>query len=766
MSLLEIEIYAARGESLADISRRTGAYGVGPYDSDSVALQKFATAFAAVALATSPGIKGDPGSAGEGFATVAALATAGNAAGDRDDAYLTEAGREGKWVFSASDLSAFVAVDAGQALFIAKDSDATGATGAWVRVVDGPGKATWAGAMSAEAMERMANAGIPGGLSGDMLVETAPYPTATGLVLDNASIRNTNATSLSVNDYKQTALSVGFMAGQATYDATPDAVSAYSTDRRTLTLPAGEGAKYVVGDPVLVHGATVMDVASGASTLRFPRNFRWTWVVDKSADTITLDSPVPADVIGDGPFVVFQTNEIDATAYVSGDRTPANFHVVRDWVLRNVRLASDKGDPMKWGGAINLRASDLYVEGRHGLSLNAMQDCLFERIHGRFWRAAIECAQNSRGTTIRGVRLWQEDSSAKYGGGSDQSTFIQHLGENSRDVLVDDCVVHADFNNSNANAIIFGAGHNLSVRNFYYSLARYTGSLVGFSSGDAAGKTERMGLESGEIRGGASVQYFQFRTLSGVSTKECFLRDVRFTGAVSVRAGIVEGIEGGEIVGVKCDAGALLFNGATTGWTIERNHFPGGFQSLTQTILNSNLIRDNTSDVSLRFEAAAIVSQAVAVVSATAANTLYQRLAVAAGDLQTLDEVHLRVEAYAAGLTGSHTRHIRVVATFGAAAPVEVIDLTETEYAAAEFVEVVLLVQNFAFMTALVRWGNSTGVHAKYVNLGPGNLNTAGLNLDVEIWGDSGTSTVVTEFVAAAQKVGMRNVPVLRGARP
>lgn len=77
------------------------------------------------------GEKGDPGSPGAGFATRSAMA--GFAATHLDDAYLTEQGREGWFVFIASDLSAQVTLDTFQAKYVAPTSDTDGSSGAWVR---------------------------------------------------------------------------------------------------------------------------------------------------------------------------------------------------------------------------------------------------------------------------------------------------------------------------------------------------------------------------------------------------------------------------------------------------------------------------------------------------------------------------------------------------------------------------------------------------------------------------------------------------------
>lgn len=62
--------------------------------------------------------------------------------------YLSETGREGWFVFDASDLSAKVAIDTAQGIYVAKSTDATGASGAWVRRYSGPVSVRWFGAVA------------------------------------------------------------------------------------------------------------------------------------------------------------------------------------------------------------------------------------------------------------------------------------------------------------------------------------------------------------------------------------------------------------------------------------------------------------------------------------------------------------------------------------------------------------------------------------------------------------------------------------------
>jgi hypothetical protein len=61
-------------------------------------------------------------------------------------AYLAESGRSGCFVFDPSDLATKVAADPAQGILVAPLSDATGASGAWVRRFDGPVNVRWFGA--------------------------------------------------------------------------------------------------------------------------------------------------------------------------------------------------------------------------------------------------------------------------------------------------------------------------------------------------------------------------------------------------------------------------------------------------------------------------------------------------------------------------------------------------------------------------------------------------------------------------------------------
>lgn len=58
---------------------------------------------------------------------------------------LAEPGREGLFVFDGSNLSAKVAADPYQGMYVPVSSDQSGASGAWVRKADGPVQASWFG---------------------------------------------------------------------------------------------------------------------------------------------------------------------------------------------------------------------------------------------------------------------------------------------------------------------------------------------------------------------------------------------------------------------------------------------------------------------------------------------------------------------------------------------------------------------------------------------------------------------------------------------
>lgn len=86
-----------------------------------------------------------PGPAGDVAKVVDRAALAAVVASANLTRYLIEPGREGIFVFSAANLSAIVAIDTRQGVYIAPSSDITGASGAWVRQYEHNVHVSWFG---------------------------------------------------------------------------------------------------------------------------------------------------------------------------------------------------------------------------------------------------------------------------------------------------------------------------------------------------------------------------------------------------------------------------------------------------------------------------------------------------------------------------------------------------------------------------------------------------------------------------------------------
>jgi hypothetical protein len=102
-------------------------------------------------------LKGLPGSPSAGAYASRAAIQALNSVG-LDNVLLTEPGREGFFVFDASNLTAKVALDPGQGIYVPPASDTTGAHGAWVRKFSGPADLSWFGPGTADDTARIQGA--------------------------------------------------------------------------------------------------------------------------------------------------------------------------------------------------------------------------------------------------------------------------------------------------------------------------------------------------------------------------------------------------------------------------------------------------------------------------------------------------------------------------------------------------------------------------------------------------------------------------------
>lgn len=89
----------------------------------------------------------DGAGAGGGSIEAASRSALAAASPSRGPAMLTEAGREGLFVFDGSNFSAKVGSDPRQAIYIAPASDPTGTSGCWVRKHEGDIRPEWFGAV-------------------------------------------------------------------------------------------------------------------------------------------------------------------------------------------------------------------------------------------------------------------------------------------------------------------------------------------------------------------------------------------------------------------------------------------------------------------------------------------------------------------------------------------------------------------------------------------------------------------------------------------
>ena len=110
--------------------------------------------------------------------------------------YLAEPGREGMFVFDASNLTARVAADPGQGLYVAPASDPSGISGAWRRKAEGPMNVKWFGALGngvaddTLAIQRAINVAGLVGWPKSILV---PTPAAAGFYKCNGQLNCTAA---------------------------------------------------------------------------------------------------------------------------------------------------------------------------------------------------------------------------------------------------------------------------------------------------------------------------------------------------------------------------------------------------------------------------------------------------------------------------------------------------------------------------------------------------------------------------------------------
>jgi hypothetical protein len=352
-----------------------------------------------------------------------------------------------------------------------------------------------------------------------------------------------------------------------------------------------------------------------------------------------------------------------------------------------------------------------------------------------------------------------EDASTKFGGGDDTAGFFLSIGENSAECVFEDFRINSGPNNATSgSACILASGRRNAVRNSTLVFPAHTGDGLAIRSNATDGNPSvDCGYDNVEVQLPVGRRFFTAAD-SGAGVTRAYFRNLRCFGAVTSRAGDVQGDQG-VVENVWCESGGFRLFDPCTNWRIENNYFPDGFESLSRAALNANIIRNNESDASRRIAAAAIVNTAQNTVTTTTANAVEYSMAIAPGDLASLDEVHVRLAGTAGG-GGANVRHVRVTCSIDGTTEVEVAHLTTTLNGDSWAVEGTMEVQSNSVIHASFRQHTEGGGATLDSRLTKGDLAGEGLTLTVQIWTENSGSILVQLVKIAGQKAGMHNVPV------
>jgi hypothetical protein len=519
---------------------------------------------------------------------------------------------------------------------------------------------------TAASLEALAaeSAVITGYAGATHTVETAPYLARSNLVIhgNGATLKNTNQTGLDTDEWVSSALFLGTSILRGT-----DALPYYpiTSTRGPMLVSTGNGDKFAVGDPVVVRGA------SGYTADDFvPRNSLRAIVCAQTADTITLDRMLPAELLADRPEIANARAGADFSPFRGA---PQYYLSIRPNVA-NLTLASDIGAGLNLFGVIDGVFRDIRSVGRNGLVANALQDCLVDRLRFQAWRKGIEMSEGSYGTIVRNVRGSLSDASERYGGASDAPPFFIGINENSEQCTIEDIHFDSGPNDLGAtcNACQLASGRKNGIRDFDFRFPAHTGVALSIQSNGTAGNSaDEMTYERGQVYAPACKTFLTFSD-GGAGLDKPRAIDLEFTGILADRAVTIGGTNG-LMERCRYESGDVSFAPAVTGWRIQGNEFNGsftfpatfannrivgnyikkGFTNLTGTLLKNNVIADNESDASRRLSAAAVVVDAQSAnITATLPNTAYQTAVFAAGDLAVGDRIIIYSRLTAGGNGG------------------------------------------------------------------------------------------------------------------
>jgi hypothetical protein len=600
-------------------------------------------------------------------------------------------------------------------------------------------------------------------------VDTAPYLRRQGLIIrgNGAELRNVNQTPLDVDHNVNVALPLGVSMVWDTPLLTYFAVQ--GANGSALTLPTGAGASFAPGDLVVLHGALTYPGPGNAYEVY--RNYLRARIVEVAGDAVVLDRAPPAQLLADSP-VIGNT----ANAHQTGLPGYPQYYLLYAPHISNLRIASDVGETFKHGGVIDGVFRDLTLEGRNGLVLNALQDCLFENIRFRAWRKICELSEGSYGTVVRNMRGSLTDASTGFGGAPDTAPFFIGISENCAECVMDDIAVDSGPNDTTGGAgVIFGAGRSNELRNSRLRFPALTAPALSIQTvADAGHSNVDCGFRDLAVTAPVCSQFFSCSD-AGAGLLRPYLATSRFYGTPTLRAATLRGVEG-RLRDNFFESGDVHLDTASTRWRIESNTINGkmvlgggtgnvirgnfirdGFDGLTNAFLKANSVADNESDASRRLAGAAYLSSSPSTVTALSGNPPFASATFIAGDLKPGDKILVRSAANTSSAGSTHTKTARVSVTSnlttsgagsravtGASIPFDV--------------DAVIEVISDTFLTFSTRIGDTTLASASIV---ASSLDAHGLTVNLEYWTTNAAEGIfVRSARIVAVKPGMSHPPI------
>ena len=529
-----------------------------------------------------------------------------------------------------------------------------------------------AAALVALAEERPLLTGEAGAI---YTVEAPPFIMGQRLTIrgNGAELRNVNQTPLDQDHTLSVTLPLGISMVWNTSYLTYFSVEAASGP--ALTLPAGAGANFAPGDLVVLHGAS--KYYGPGNEYEVYRNYLRARVVEATPDHVLLDRALPAELLADTPVIGNSAENMP-----TGLPGASVYYLLYAPHISNLTLSSDLGTPFTYGGVIDGVFRDLTLDGRNGITANAMQDCLFDNVRFRAWRKICELAEGSHGTVVRGLRGALTDASTRWAGASDAPPFFIGMSESCAECVFDDLTVDSGPNDTTGGAaVILGSGRDNEIRNSRFRFPALTRPALSIQSNPTPGHpTVDCGFRHLVVTAPGCSQFFTCNH-AGDGLVRPYLESSRFYGSPNLRAATLNG-EGGRLIDNFFENGDVgLAGGSTTGWrvegntingamvlsggsnnTIRGNFIRGGFIGLTDEFLKTNTINDNESNTSRRLDAASLISNTQESVTTTAVNDVYASATFAAGDLEPGDKIFISTKANTSAF-GTTNRFARVSLT-------------------------------------------------------------------------------------------------------